>query len=431
MNDTVSRRTFLRRASRVTVAAAVAPNIVPASVLGRGGSVAPGNRIALGFIGQGGRGRAIAPGFLGDGSQAVAVCDVWSNRAEEAKKKLGAAHAYTDFRELLARDDIDAVVIATPEHWHVPIAIAAAKAGKDMYCEKSLGTTGAEGRVLCETIQRYCRIFQFGTQQRSEPNFRRACELVRNGRIGKLHTIMMVVPGGGTRPLLPAAPPPKELDFDMWLGPSPVVPYMGQALDDRWAGMPDYAMGFLCTWGVHHADIAQWGHGTELTGPVEIEGKGDYLDVDFCHIANQWRAECTFADGVKLIHHSAGNAPAPLQGAPEGVFFEGTEGSVYVRRGNVLETNPASLKSSVIQPHETRLYESHNHADDFLSCIRTRRQPVSPVEVAQRSTTISLLCDIAMRLKRKIKWDPLHETFPGDEAANRLLSRSMREPWPI
>lgn len=431
MSDAVSRRTFLRSASLATGAAAVAPSIVPASVLGRGGSVAPSDRIALGFIGQGGRGRAIAPGFLGAGSQAVAVCDVWSDRAEQARQRLGAAHACADFRELLARTDIDAVVIATPEHWHVPIAIAAARAGKDMYCEKSLGTTVAEGRVLCETIRRYGRIFQFGTQQRSERNFRRACELVRNGRIGELHTIMMVVPGGGTRPLLPAAPPPKTLDFDMWLGPSPAIPYVGQALDDRWAGMPDYAMGFLCTWGVHHADIAQWGHGTELTGPVEIEGKGDYLDVEYCHIANQWRAECTFADGVKLVHHSAEQAPAPLRGASEGVLFEGTEGSVHVRRGNVLETKPASLKTSVIQPHEIHLYESRNHADDFLSCVRTRREPVSPVEVAQRSTTISLLCDIAMRLQRKVKWDPVGETFPGDGEANRLLARAMREPWQI
>ncbi len=431
MKHIISRRTFLGRASRWAGAAAVVPSIVPSSVLGLDGGVAPSNRIGLGFIGQGGRGQGTAPGFLGSGAQAIAVCDVWSDRAEAAKQRLGAAHAYTDFRELLARADIDAVVISTPEHWHVPIAIAAAKAGKDIYCEKSLGTTVAEGRILCDTIKRYGRVFQFGTQQRSEQNFRRACELVRNGRIGKLHTIMITVPGGGTRPLLAPSPPPKELDFDMWLGPAPLVPYVGQALDDRWAGMPDYAMGFLCTWGVHHADIAQWGHGTELSGPVEIEGKGDYMNAEFCNIANEWRAECTFADGVKLIHYSAGKAPASLKGDSEGVLFEGSEGSVYVRRGNVLETTPASLKTSEILPQEIHLYESHNHAENFLDCIRTRRQTISPVEVAQRSTTISLLCDIAMRLGRKVNWDPVTETFPGDEAANRHLSRTMCGPWQV
>ena len=431
MCKAISKRTFLRKASLWSGVAALGPNIVPASVLGRDGGVAPSNRIGLGLIGYGGRGKSIWPGFLGTGTEAIAVCDVWSNRAEDAKNRLHAAHACTDFREVLARDDIDAVVITTPEHWHVPIAVAAAKAGKDMYCEKSLGTTVAEGRVLCDAIRRYGRIFQFGTQQRSERNFRLACEWVRNGRIGKLHTITTCVPGGGAHPLLPPTPPPRELDFDMWLGPSPAIPYVGQALDDRWAGMPDYAMGFLCTWGVHHADIAQWGHGTELTGPVEIEGKGEYLDVPFCNIAKEWRAECTYADGVKLIHYSAGKAPPPLQGAQEGVFFEGTEGSVYVRRGDVLETRPASLKTSTILPKEMHLYESHNHAGNFLSCVRSRRQTVSPVEVAQRSTTISQLCDIAMRLGRRLKWDPANERFPGDDTANRLLSRAMRVPWQV
>lgn len=431
MSNAVSRRTFIRKTSLWSGAAVIGPSIVPASVLGRGGGVAPSNRIGLGFIGYGGRAKSIWPGFLGADTESIAVCDVWSNRVEDAKNRFHAAHAFADFRDLLARDDIDAVVITTPEHWHVPIAVAAAKAGKDMYCEKSLGTTVAEGRALCDTIRRYGRVFQFGTQQRSERNFRVACELVRNGRIGKLHTISITVPGSGADPLSPPTPPPKELNFDMWLGPSPAIPYMGQALDDRWAGMPDYACGFLCTWGVHHADIAQWGHGTELTGPVEIEGKGEYLDVPFCKIAKEWRAECTYSDGVKLIHYSAGKAPAPLNSAQEGVLFEGSEGSVYVRRGDILETSPASLKTSAILPQEIRLYESHNHAANFLSCMRSRRSTVCPVEVAQRSTTISQICDIAMRLGRKLKWDPAAERFHGDEMANRLLSRAMRVPWQV
>jgi len=420
MIKNVSRRTFLKGASLFAGAAVLGPTIIPSSALGRDGSVAPSCRIGLGFIGQGGRGSGIAPGFLGPDTQAIAVCDVWTNRAEAAKKRLGAVYAYTDFRELLARDDIDAVVIATPEHWHVPIAVAAAKAGKDMYCEKSLGTTVAEGRICSDTIKRYGRIFQFGTMQRSGHNFRHACELVRNGRIGKLHTITIHVPGGGAKPLLPPSLPPAELDFDMWLGPAPVIPYVGQALDDRWAGMPDYAPGFLSTWGVHHVDIAHWGNDTELTGPVEVAGKGEFLKSEFCNIAASWRAECTYANGVKLLHNNGG----------EGVLFEGTEGKVHVSRSSY-ETSPASLKTSVIRPDELHLYKSLNHAVNFLDCVRTRQQPICTVEAAHRSTTVSLICDIAMRLERRLKWDPVSEKFPGDDEANRMLSRAMRAPWQV
>jgi predicted dehydrogenase len=418
----INRRQFLGRTASCLAACGV--SMVPASVLGRNGAVAPSNRIGLGFIGQGGRGRHIAPGFLRADVQAIATCDVWSDRAQNAKHRLKAEHAYTDFRELLACEDIDAVVIATPEHWHVPIGVAAAAAGKDMYCEKSLGTTIAEGRSLCRAIERYGRVFQFGTQQRSERNFRFACELVRNGRIGQLQTITVSVPGGGIDKLFPPASPPKELDFDMWLGPAPEIPYVGQALDDRWAGMPDYAPGFLSTWGVHHSDIAQWGHGTGLRGPVEIQGQGEYSTREYCHIAEKWRAECLFADGVRLVHVDNSKAP-------QGVKFQGTEGSVYVRRGNVLQTTPDTLKTSAILPHETRLYESRDHAGNFLDCVKSRRRTVSPVEIAHRSTSISLLCDIAMRLGRKVKWDPDGETFPGDEEANRMLSRTMRAPWQV
>ena len=428
MSKTISRRKFIRRATCFAGAAALGPSIVPPSVLGRDGAVAPGSRIGLGFIGLGGRGNGIAPGFLGADTQAIAVCDVWSNRAEAAMKRFKAARAYTDFRELLARDDIDAVVIATPEHWHVPIAVAAARGGKDLYCEKSLGTTVAEGRICSDTIRRYGRIFQFGTMQRSSQNFRHACELVRNGRIGKLHTITTCVPAGGADPLLPPGPPPKELDFDMWLGPAPGIPYVGQALDDRWAGMPDYAPGFLSTWGVHHVDIAHWGNDTDLTGPVEVEGKGEYLNREFCNIANEWRAECTYANGVKLIHCSSGKAPLPLR--DEGVLFEGTEGKVHVSRSSY-ETTPASLKTSVIRPDEIHLCRSFNHAGNFLECVRTRRHPICTVEAAHRATTVSLICDIAMRLERKLKWDPVAERFPDSEAANRMLSRAMRAPWQV
>ena len=365
----------------------------------------------------------VLPCFLRPNTQAIATCDVWKSRALSEKDLAKAEHAYTDFRELLARDDIDAVVIATPEHWHVPICIAAAQAGKDMFCEKPLGTTVAEGRVLCGAIKRYDRIFQFGTGQRFDYNFRHTCELIFNGRIGELKRITVTVPthkghrkyGGSPAPPGPA---PEGFDYDMWLGPAPWIPYVGQD-DGCWGRMPDYAQGFLTNWGVHHVDIAQWANGSELSGPVFFEGQATFSKEALCNTADEWHGICTYANGLEL-HHFNG---------PESVLFEGTEGTIKVGR-RALSTTPASLKTAVIGPTEIKLRISDPVAN-LTDCMKSRSETVCPVEVAQRSSTISLLCDIAMRLERKLKWDPDTETFPGDDEANRMLSRAMRAPWRI
>ena len=365
----------------------------------------------------------VLPCFLRPNTQAIATCDVWKSRALSEKDLAKAEHAYTDFRELLARDDIDAVVIATPEHWHVPLSIAAAQAGKDMFCEKSLGTTVAEGRVLCDTLKRYGRVFQFGTGQRFDYNFRHTCELIFNGRIGELKKITVTVPTHkGFRqignPPDPPGPAPEGLDYDMWLGPAPWIPYVGQD-DGRWAKMPDYAVGFLATWGVHHVDIAQWASGSELSGPVSVEGQATFCKDGLCNAAEEWHGICTYANGLEL-HHFNG---------PESVLFEGTEGTIKVGR-HALSTTPSSLKTAVIGPTEIRFRISDPVAN-FTGCIVSRGETVCPIEIAQRSSTISLLCDIAMRLGRKLKWDPDTETFPGEDEANRMLSRAMRVPWQI
>lgn len=416
----VNRRAFIKTGFSAAVATAF-PDIIPSSALGRDGNVAASERIGMGFIGLGGRGRSTMPSFLGKGSECIAVCDVWKDRREAVRQQIGGqCAAYGDLRELLARPDIDAVSVATPEHWHVLACCMAARAGKDVYCEKSVGPTVAEGRVLSDTMRRYARVFQFGTQQRSDGNFRFACELVRNGRIGALHTITISVPGGGRGTLHPQ-PVPKDLDYDMWLGPAPWIPYVGQAAGDCWVDLPDYAPGFISTWGVHHVDIAQWGNNTELTGPVTIEGRGEYSRGEYYNLALRWQAECTYANGVKLIHTDESKNP-------NGVRFEGTDGWVFVTRGGI-DANPKSLLQSRIRPEEINLYRSDNHAVNFLECVRTRRETISPAEVAHRSTTISLLCDLAMRLGRKLKWDPVNECFPEDPAANRWLTRALREPW--
>ena len=419
----ILRRKFLGTGAAACGAALAVPCLIPASALGEDGAVPPSGRIGLGFIGLGGRGRYIMGHFLGTGSECIAVCDVWKNRREEVKAQMkGQCTAYGDLRELLARPDIDAVVIATPEHWHVPASVLAAKAGKDVYCEKSVGPTVAEGRSLSDTMRRYARVFQFGTQQRSDNYFRFACELVRNGRIGRLQTITIAVPGGGRGTLRPQ-PVPAELDYDMWLGPAPWMPYVGQAVGDCWVDWPDYAPGFLSTWGVHHVDIAQWGNGTELSGPVTIEGRGVYAKGDFYRIALRWHAECTYANGVKLVHTDESENP-------NGVRFAGTEGWVFVTRGSI-DAHPKALLQSRIGPNEIHLYRSDNHARNFLDCIRTRRETISPAEIAHRSTAISLLCDLAMRLERKLQWDPDTERCPNDDGVNRLLSRTTRAPWTL
>ncbi len=359
--------------------------------------------------------------FLRNGmAERVAVCDVWESRRRRYK-----CAAYSDFRELLARADVDAVVISTPEHWHVHQAIAAAKAGKDLYCEKPLGITLAEGRALAEAVRRYGRVFQHGTQMRSIGNFRLACELARNGRIGRLHTIKVGTPpssaSGHPRP----RPVPKELDYELWTGPAPKLPYVGQASHlGAWNHRSDYSPGYISAWAVHYIDIAQWGNGTDRTGPVEIAGRGVFPPDGFNDVVLTWHVECTYANGVKMIYTSDNESR-------HGILFEGTAGWAYVNYQGGFDAHPKSLLRSTIGPNEVRLYRSPGPARNFLDCIRTRRPTVAPAEVAHRSTSVCLLSNIAVLTGRRLRWDPRRERFLNDDEANRMLARAFRPPWSL
>jgi len=415
-----TRREFLRAAT----AAATAPYVITSAALGGPGRLPASERIGLGFVGLGGRGLGIMRHFLGRDAVCVAVCDTWADRLRRAKARGGGqCAAYGDFRELLARDDVDAVVIAGPEHWHVPHSIAAAKAGKDAFCEKPLAVTVAEGRAFSRTFERYGRVFQHGTQLRSGGNFRRACELVRNGRIGKLHTIRVGGQGGGGGGLRRPRPVPEGLDYEMWTGPAPRLPYVGQCGScHAWGFRSEYSPGWVSGHGIHDVDIAQWGHGTERTGPVTVEGRGRFPADGFNDTAVTWHVEYAFADGVRMIYTSTNETP-------HGVRFEGDAGWVYVDHGGGLHADPPGMLRSAIGPGEVHLYRSPGHARDFLRAVRTRRPTIAPAEVAHRSTSICLLGDIAMRLGRKLRWDPDRERFHDDPAANALLARPARPPW--
>ncbi|MHC4557308.1 MAG: Gfo/Idh/MocA family protein [Planctomycetota bacterium] len=438
--DTITRRQFLKSSAvAATNTALLGPTILPASVFG---AEAPSNRITIGFIGVGRMGMSDLREILGfKQAQVVAVCDVDSKRVKNAQQTVqkhysrqgsnetySGCRTYGDFRELVAQADIDTVCVVTPDHWHAVPAIAAAKAGKDIFLQKPLTLTIKEGRVLSDTVRRYGRVFQVGSQQRSDSRFRQACELVRNQRIGKLHTVKV---GFSTDPATgPQAPMPVPdwLDYNMWLGPAPWAAYTEkrvhpQAGYDRpgWLRIADYGAGMITGWGSHHNDIAQWGMGTEYTGPVEIEGKAEYPKDGLWDVHGPFRIEYTYANGVKVIC-------ADNKINKQGILFEGTEGWVYVKRGQI-DAQPKSLLTSTIGPDEIHLYKSNSHKANFIECIKSRAETAAPVEVGHRSCSVCLLGEIAMRLGRKLKWDPEREKFTNDEQANRMLWRPMRSPW--
>jgi predicted dehydrogenase len=417
----ISRRGFLAGLG----AAAFAPYFVPASAFGAN------DRIAVGTVGVGPQGRSVLECFLASkAARVVAVCDVNALRREDARKRVDAFYgtqgcaAYGDFRELVARGDIDVVHCATPDHWHVLVALEAARAGKDLYVEKPLGLSLAQDQVLRDEIRRHGSIFQFGTQHRSERNFRFACELVRNGRIGKLHTMRVALDASKTAPNFPPMPVPEWLDYEMWLGPAPWAPFTANRIINRyWWHISDYTLGFVAGQNIHFADIAQWGNGTECTGPIEVEGWGRFPKDGLCDCAIAYNVRHTFANGVTM--HLTDDVENP-----QGIRFEGTEGWVFVNLG-VIDANPKSILQTVFDPGEPRLYESKNHVENLLECVRTRKPTVCPIDQAVRSDTICHLSDIAMRLGRKLHWDPHGEQFVDDAPANRMLTRAMRAPWTV
>ncbi len=432
---TLSRREFIRQGA-VLLGGAAAPWIVPASAFGLARRASPSNRIGMGIIGTGGMGIGDMKSFLWhDSVQVVAVCDVDRAHREEAQREVEkhyADHApsggfrgcdaYPDFRALLARSDIDAVVVATPDHWHAPVTIAAARAGKDVYCEKPLTRTVAEGRIVCDTIRRRGRVLQVGSQQRSDRRFRLACELVRNGRIGKLQTVRVWLPGGSETGLHPAQPVPKGFDYDFWLGPAPRAPYVEERCHKNWRHQRNYGGGMLADWGAHHLDIAHWGMGTESSGPVEIAGTAEWPREGLWDMPLRYEVTYRYANGVTVIARDV------RDGDENGVRFEGTEGKVFVSRDEI-KTTPASLATARIGPNGVRLYESTWHHGDFIDCVKTRCEPIAPVETAHRSATVCHLGNLALQLGRRLRWDPAGERFVNDPEADRLLARANRAPW--
>lgn len=441
------RRTFLKSAA----ALAAAPYFVPASVFGQN---APSNRITMGCIGTGNQGLPILERFMKqDDCQILAVCDV--NRGsfgykeedhfrgrEPAQKavqqyyadKTGTGSftgcdAYEDYRELLARDDIDAVTIVSPDHWHAVMTIMAAKAGKDIYCEKPLSLTIGEGRAMVDAVKKYDRVLQTGTHERSNPTVRKACELVRSGRIGEVKRIITHVgtnnkvgPGPGWNPM----PVPDGFAYDMWLGPAPMAPYHKDRCLYRFRFNYDYSGGQITNFGVHSNDMAQWGLGMDDSGPVEIEYiSAKYLpEGSLFNTATHTKFRCVYANGVELICQT--DKPSVR------CRFEGSEGVVQVEnKGQNFITEPEKLATTEIPPDEALLPVSDNHQRNFLDCVKSRSKPVSDVETGHRSTSVCHLGNIAIKMQTRLEWDPQAEQFTNNEEANAYLHRSLRAPWSI
>lgn len=448
----VTRRKFLRRTAPVVFATFAAPVIVPASALGAaGGRPAASGRIALGVIGAGNQGMNDLQEFLRDDRvQIVAVCDVnrespgyWDGKvagreparclieAHYAKAASGGTYrgcaTLDDFRALIARADIDAVLIALPDHWHALPVILAAAARKHIYGQKPLSLTVAEGRAMVEAVRRSGVVFQCGSQQRSDAHFRWACEMVRNGRVGKLHTVRCGLPGGRpdygrTGQRKKPEPIPSGFNYDFWLGPAPWAPYAPARCHVNFRWIYDYSGGQVTDWGGHHPDIAQWGMNTERTGPIEIRNPKAVFPADeLWNTATEFYFEAIYANGVRLIISDK---------AKGGVTFEGTLGTIWAHRG-VHDAEPKSLLDEELAPNEIHLPRSDNHYRNFIDCILARREPVAPCEVAHRSITICHLGNIALRLGRNLRWDPAKERILGDESASAMLRREYRKPWAI
>ncbi len=446
-----TRRDFVRQTAAAGLAGIAFPTIIPASALGRAGRPAPSNRITLAVIGTGNQGFNDINSFLRDGRvQIVAVCDTnrespgyWEGKigGREPAKRLvndhygknstsataGHCAAVADFREILARPDIDAVEICTPDHWHAYMVVEACKNKKDIYCQKPLSLTIAEGRIMSYAVNRSKVVFQTGSQQRSDARFRRAAESVRNGMIGDLKTVKVGMPSGA--PTMPRRAPTRspspcrrDLITTCGWGPRPRLPMRRRChVNFRW--IYDYSGGQVTDWGGHHPDCAQWGMGTELTGPIEIRNaRGVFPPDELWNTATEYAFEAVYESGVTMVISNK---------EKHGVTFEGTKGKIHVDRGK-LEADPKTLLDATIPASGVHLYKSDDHFRNFIDCVISREPTAAPVEVAHRSITICHLGNIAMRLKRdKLRWDPRTEQIIGDSEASQMLSRPYRTPWSL
>ncbi|MBN1126089.1 MAG: Gfo/Idh/MocA family oxidoreductase [Sedimentisphaerales bacterium] len=431
----LNRRTFLKSTGIMTTGTVVFPYVVPDLVLG---TEAPSDRIVMGFIGTGKQSQHLLRSFMNArGTQVVANCDVDKLKLERnmkmttdfyAKKTGNASYdgveAYDDFRELLARPDIDAVVISTPDHWHGLHTVYSAKAGKDIYCEKPLGHNIIECQAMVKAVRRYDRVFQTGSMQRSDSKFHHACELVINGYIGDIKKVVVNVGGPPKACDLPAMEIPDYLDWEMWNGPAPARPYhselsphISKDIFPNWRNYKEYGGGGMTDWGAHHFDIAQWGLGMDRTGPVEvIPPNGKDIKV----------LTYKYENGITMVR--AGSEEG--HGNVNGVLFIGDKGKVEVNRG-YLKTWPDNLVNQKIGPNETRLYDSRNHYMDWLDAIRARTKPICDVEIGYSTVVVCHMGNIAYELKRPLRYDQRQQRFIADNEANRLMGRVMRSPWRI
>ena len=424
------RREFLRRAAAALAAptaasaAAAAPLYVPASSFGAN------DRVATAHVGVGGQGRGNLGRFLAKSdAQPVAVCDVDAGHAAEAAAmvgKAGGSVAVTaDYLELLGRDDVDAFVVSTPDHWHALPTIHACESGKDVYCEKPLTLTVAEGRRMVDAARRHDRVVQTGSQQRADQKFRRACGLVRSGAVGELREVFVGIPG----PNHPGEPvpdggPPAELDYDRWLGPAPDRPYNVKRVHYNFRFFRDYSGGQITNWGAHHLDIAQWGLGTDGTGPVSVRGDGTFHPRDWHEVTETCAVEYGYADGRRIrLSQKTGDWPG-------GVTFVGDAGRIHVDRGR-LSAEPQRLLDHAADGGGIELYESDDHVGNFLACVRSRETPICDVEIGHRSATLCHLANIAVTAGRELTWDPVAERFAADAGANALLDRPNRPPYTV
>ncbi len=434
----------------------VIPTIVPSSVFGKN---PPSDMINIGQIGFGriAMTHDLAETMRYDTARIVAVADFDSNRLARGKEFIGNYYtkktgrqgyinvkAYDDYHDLIADKEIDAVIISTPDHWHSQPGIEAALAGKDIYLQKPTSLTIKEGRLLSDIVRRQKVILQVGVQQRSSPQFRYAAELVRNGRIGKLHSVRIGLPGDPAGPEAPPQPVPKNLNYDGWLGSTPEVYYTEirvhpqDSITDRpgWLRCEQFGAGMITGWGQHHFDSAAWGMDTELTGPVSVEAVAQFPKEGLWDVHGDFMAKAEYANGITMLTSG---------GYPNGIRYEGTEGWIFVTRGaytatpsdpvaseqnvKALSASDPKILTSVIGSNEIHLYESSEHHSNWLDCIKSRKQPISPVEEGHRACTICLITHIAMKLGRKLNWDPVKEMFLNDEEANRWLSRPQRKPY--
>ena len=455
-----TRRQFLSNTAKTALGASIAmsvPSIVPARVFGKN---APSNRINIAAIGTGriSRGHDMPGVWKHDYAQLMAVCDVDSKRAEEGKilvneyyskrdgKSYDGVKVYTDYRELLHNKDIDAVLISTPDHTHALVGVAAANAKKHIYMQKPASLTIQEGRVISDVVQRSGVKFQIGSQQRSAEQFRYGAELVRNGRIGKLITVYVGLPGDPSGGKTAEMPVPKNLNYDMWLASTPMVYYTEDRVHPQegygrpgWLRCEQFGAGMITGWGAHHIDSAHWGMGMERSGPVEIwSDKAEFATSGLWDVHGIFKTQALYADGVKMIVSNE---------FPNGIKFEGTDGWIFVSRGDYqatssdpgagaaqakkIDASDPKILTSVIGEKEFHLPVSKDHHGNWLEAIRDNKATIAPAEEAHRSCSACLLHHISMKLKRKIYWDPAKEQFKNDDEANKMLSRSQRKGYEV